>query len=251
MPRLQGGRHRDPAESRRRILLSILATFALAAAATSLWALDSPLGDDTAATEAATGAESATESPTARALPELLLDEAAIRMQEAEEAPTTEAAEETTEAAEEEGDGGGNGGGESGGGGGGGSGGGSSAHADAEGAVFDLVNDYRADNGCGALERDSRLDAAALLHAEDMAANDYFSHTSQDGRSPTDRANAQGYDGGVGENIAAGYPDAESVMEGWMNSEGHRANILNCDYSLIGVGAADRDGTIYWVQNFG
>jgi uncharacterized protein YkwD len=84
-----------------------------------------------------------------------------------------------------------------------------------------------------------------------MAANDYFDHTSQDGRSPTDRAAEQGYEGGVGENIAAGYPDADAVMEGWMNSEGHRANILNCDYDVIGIGVADRDGTLYWVQNFG
>ena len=84
-----------------------------------------------------------------------------------------------------------------------------------------------------------------------MAANDYFDHTSQDGRGPTERAAEQGYEGGVGENIAAGYPDAESVMEGWMNSEGHRANILNCDYDVLGVGVADRDGTLYWVQNFG
>jgi uncharacterized protein YkwD len=250
MPRLQGGRHRDPAESRRRIFLAILATFGLATAATSLWALDSPLDGDTAATEDATTAESPSASPTAQALPELLLDEAEIRPQDAEEAPTTEAAEETTTAAEEDGgEGGGDGGGGGGGDGGGGSGG--SEHAGAEADVFDLVNDQRADNGCGALERDSRLDAAALLHAEDMAVNDYFSHTSQDGRSPTDRANAQGYDGGVGENIAYGYPDAEAVMEGWMDSEGHRANILNCGYSVIGVGAADRDGTIYWVQAFG
>lgn len=247
MRRLQGGRHRDPAESRRRILLSILVTFGLAAAATSLWALDSPLEGDAAATGEAATAEDAAESPTAQALPELLLDEAAIQPQDAEEAPTTEAAEETATAAEED-DGGDTGG--SGGSGGGGSGG-DSEHADAEAAVFDLVNDRRAENGCGALERDGRLDAAALLHAEDMAVNDYFSHTSQDGRSPTDRANAQGYDGGVGENIAYGYPDAEAVMEGWMNSEGHRANILNCGYSVIGVGAYDRDGTIYWVQNFG
>ncbi|MCD0442717.1 CAP domain-containing protein [Glycomyces sp. A-F 0318] len=249
MRRLQGGRHRDPAESRRRILLSILVTFGLATAATSLWALDSPLDGDAASTEGAPETESAAAAPTAQALPELLLDEAAIQPQEAEEAPTTEAAEETTEAAEEDDDGGGDTGGSGGGDSGGGSG--DSEHADAESAVLDLVNDYRADNGCGSLDRDGRLDAAALLHAEDMAVNDYFSHTSQDGRSPTDRANEQGYDGGVGENIAYGYPDAEAVMEGWMNSEGHRANILNCGYSVIGVGAYDRDGTIYWVQNFG
>jgi len=245
MRRLQSGRHRDPKETRRRIFLAIIATFGLATAATSLWALDSPLEGNAASSEGATTPGSVAATVTAEALPELLLDEAEIRQQEPEEAPTTETAEETTAAAEEdEEDGGGSGGGDS-------DGDSSSAYADAEAEVFDLVNQARAEAGCGALERDSRLDKAALLHAEDMAANDYFSHDSQDGRSPTDRAAEQGYEGGVGENIAAGYPDAEAVMEGWMNSEGHRANILNCGYDVIGVGAADRDGTIYWVQDFG
>lgn len=248
MRRLQGGRHRDPVERRRRLFLAILATFALAAAATSLWALDSPLErrEDVSAEGAATLAEEAT------ALPELRIDEAAIRPQQAEEAPTTEAPETTPPEEDEGGSGGGDdnggGGGNSGGGGGGGD---SAPHASAEAAVLDLVNRHRADAGCGSLSRDSKLDTAARLHAEDMAANDYFSHTSLDGRSPTERAAEQGYQGGVGENIAYGYRDAEAVMEGWMNSEGHRANILNCGYDVIGIGVADRSGTLYWVQNFG
>lgn len=246
MRRLQGGRHRDRIEQRRRMLLIIPAVFGLTAGATSLWALGSPLdglavSDDapTTAMVETTGSEDATST---EALSDLATGEAGLRTQEPEEAPTTEEPEETTEAPAEEDEGG--------------SGGGedeaeSSPHADVEAAVADLVSNERAEAGCGTLERDSRLDAAARLHAEDMAVNDYFDHTSQDGRSPTDRAAEQGYDGGVGENIAAGYPDAASVMEGWMNSEGHRANILNCDYSVIGIGVADRDGTLYWVQNFG
>ncbi|RRS00297.1 CAP domain-containing protein [Glycomyces terrestris] len=246
MRRLQGGRHRDPAESTRRMFIAILASFGLAAGATSLWAVGSPLdGTEVAVADPTTSAEAsetAEESPTAAPLADL--DEAEILPQEAEEEPTTEAAEETTSAAEDEGDGGGSGGGED-------EGGSDAPHADAEAEVLAIVNDRRAENGCGDLSRDSRLDTAARLHAEDMAVNDYFDHTSQDGRSPTDRANEQGYEGGVGENIAYGYPDAAAVMEGWMNSEGHRANILNCDYDVIGIGAHDRDGTIYWVQMFG
>ncbi|PRY57712.1 CAP domain-containing protein [Glycomyces artemisiae] len=245
MRRLQGGRHRDPAESTRRMFIAILASFGLAAGATSLWAVGSPLdGTEAASQDPATSASSsaaAEESPTVSPLADL--QEAEILPQEAEEEPTTEAAE-TTTAAEEEDDGGGSGGGDDG-------GGDDAPYADAESEILGIVNDRRAENGCGDLARDSRLDTAARLHAEDMAENDYFDHTSQDGRTPTDRANAQGYEGGVGENIAMGYPDAESVMEGWMNSEGHRANILNCGYDVIGIGAYDRDGTIYWVQMFG
>jgi uncharacterized protein YkwD len=230
--------------------MTILAAFGLAAAATSLWALNSPLdgvaashGGAPTSAEASATAESASAPET---LSGLAPGEPGIRSQEPEAVPTTEAPPETTEAPppddEDEGDtGGGGGGGQE----------ESAPHADLEAAVADLVNRERGDAGCGNLERDSRLDTAARLHAEDMAANDYFSHDSQDGRSPTDRANDQGFEGGVGENIAQGYPDAEAVMDGWMNSEGHRANLLNCDYDVIGIGVADRDGTLYWVQNFG
>lgn len=246
MRRLQGGRHRDRIEQRRRMLLLIPAVFGLTAAATSLWALGSPLDGLAVSDDAPTTAMVETTAPeeaiSAEALADLATGEAGLRTQEPEESPTAEEPEETTEAPAEEDEGG--------------SGGGedeaeSSPYADVEAAVADLVTSERAEAGCGSLERDSRLDTAARLHAEDMAVNDYFDHTSQDGRSPTDRAAEQGYEGGVGENIAAGYPDAASVMEGWMDSEGHRANILNCDYSVIGIGVADRDGTLYWVQNFG
>lgn len=246
MRRLQGGRHRDRAEHRRRMLMLIPAIFGLTAGATSLWALGSPLDGLDVSGDAPTTAvveTTRTEDPSSPETPvQDAPGEAGIRTQEAEEVPTTETPEETTEAPTEADDGGSGGGEDE---------AGSSPHADVEAAVADLVDQERADAGCGALERDSRLDAAARLHAEDMAANDYFDHTSQDGRGPTERAAEQGYEGGVGENIAAGYPDAEAVMEGWMNSEGHRANILNCDYSVLGVGVADRDGTLYWVQNFG
>ncbi len=81
-----------------------------------------------------------------------------------------------------------------------------------------------------------------------MATKDYFSHTSLDGSSMSDRIDRQGYAWRrLAENIAAGYPSPEAVVEGWMNSPGHRANILNCDLTEIGVGHYQR----YWTQNFG
>jgi uncharacterized protein YkwD len=245
MRRPQGGRHRDRIEQRRRMLLTIPAVFGLAAAATSLWALGSPLDGLAVSDEAPTTATVETTAAEDETSPEILSEptagDAGIRTQEAEEVPTTEAAETTTEESAEEDEGGSGDEGES----------DSGPYADVEADVADLVDAERDGAGCDPLERDSRLDTAARLHAEDMAANDYFDHTSQDGSSPSDRAAEQGYEGGVGENIAMGYPDAAAVMEGWMNSEGHRANILNCDYDVIGIGVADRDGTLYWVQSFG
>lgn len=120
--------------------------------------------------------------------------------------------------------------------------------------VVRLVNVARSDAGCSPLRVDSRLATAARLHSEDMAARSYFSHTSLDGRSPWDRMRAQGYPNGSGENIAAGYSTPASVMTGWMNSSGHRANILNCSSTSIGVGvgrnSASTYGT-YWTQDFG
>ena len=119
--------------------------------------------------------------------------------------------------------------------------------------VLTLVNAERAKAGCGALATSSALQAAAQGHSADMAANDYFSHTSQDGRSFSDRIRAAGYTGGaIAENIAAGQATASAVMTSWMNSSGHRANILNCAYRYLGVGYA-KGGTYgtYWTQDFG
>jgi uncharacterized protein YkwD len=118
--------------------------------------------------------------------------------------------------------------------------------------VVELVNAARADAGCGPVHTDPRLDAAALAHSQDMIARDYFSHTTPDGISPWDRARAAGYDVPTGENIALGQADAASVMDAWMTSEGHRANILNCASRAIGTGLAiDTSGTPYWTQMFG
>jgi uncharacterized protein YkwD len=118
--------------------------------------------------------------------------------------------------------------------------------------VVRLVNLARATAGCGALRVDSRLTTAARLHSEDMALRNYFSHTSLDGRSPWDRIEAQGYTAGSGENIAAGQSTPAAVMDAWMKSTGHRANILSCSNRAIGVGIG-RGGSYgtYWTQDFG
>jgi uncharacterized protein YkwD len=121
-----------------------------------------------------------------------------------------------------------------------------------EAEVVEITNEKRVKNGCDTLLRvDDRLVAAAQGHSADMAARDYFDHISPEGEGPGDRTAAQGYPEWSGENIALGYPTPESVVAGWMASDGHRANILNCDSVAIGVGAADSEDGIYWTQVFG
>ena len=121
------------------------------------------------------------------------------------------------------------------------------------GQVLSLVNSERAKAGCGAVRANSALQRAAQGHSADMAAKDYFSHTSKDGRTFADRIRAAGYEGGtIGENIAAGQSTASSVMRSWMASSGHKANILNCSFTALGVGYA-KGGSYghYWTQDFG
>ena len=114
--------------------------------------------------------------------------------------------------------------------------------------VITLVNDRRAQAGVRALRFDPALARAAQAHAEDMLARNYFDHVSPDGRRFSDRAAAAGYQGfATGENIAQGQRSAVEVMNAWMNSSGHRRNILSSDSNEIGVGVAGRT----WVQVFG
>jgi uncharacterized protein YkwD len=85
-----------------------------------------------------------------------------------------------------------------------------------------------------------------------MATANYFSHTGRDGRSPSQRVNAAGYTAqAVGENIAAGYGSMAAVVDGWMGSEGHCANLMSASYSQMGLacarGSASQYG-IYWTQ---
>ena len=118
--------------------------------------------------------------------------------------------------------------------------------------VANLVNSERAEQGLTALQKDSRLAALAQQKAEDMAKNQYFSHTSPTYGSAFDMLKAAGYSyKTAGENIAMGQKSAASVMDGWMHSSGHRANILHTSYEKIGVGyAVSADGMPYWVQIF-
>lgn len=118
--------------------------------------------------------------------------------------------------------------------------------------VVRLVNQERAAAGLGSLASDSQLADAAQKKAEDMAKNGYFSHTSPTYGSAFDMLKAAGISyRTAGENIAKGQKTAETVMNGWMNSSGHRANILSSGYTRIGVGfAVDGSGTPYWVQIF-
>ena len=120
------------------------------------------------------------------------------------------------------------------------------------GQILTRVNAERAKVGCKAVVLDARLTAAAAGHAQDMATNNYFSHTSRDGRTFVDRITAQGYPVPRSENIAAGQPTVTAVMDAGMASAGHRANILDC--SAVAMGAASAKGGtygIYWVQDFG
>lgn len=117
--------------------------------------------------------------------------------------------------------------------------------------VVRLANVERAKNGCGPLSDDPKLKTAALGHSKDMAARDYFSHTSPEGGSAGDRITAAGYSWSTwGENIARGQQTPESVMEAWMNSPGHKANILNCSFTALGVGVHIASGGPWWTQNF-
>ena len=120
-----------------------------------------------------------------------------------------------------------------------------------EAAVLDLVNQERAAAGCAPVAADAGLARVARAHSADMRDRGYFSHTTPDGLSPWDRAAAAGVQGASAENIAQGYGDAASVMAGWMDSPGHRANILDCSNTRLGTGVADGDGGPWWTQLFG
>lgn len=115
-----------------------------------------------------------------------------------------------------------------------------------------LVDQVRARAGCGGLRWDARLASAAAGHSADMVQRRYFDHASPDGETPWDRAHAAGYPDPSAENIAAGSPTFDATMLQWMNSPGHRANILNCKFVAMGIGEAD-GGPMrhYWTQMFG
>ncbi|TXS22576.1 CAP domain-containing protein [Streptomyces sp. ms191] len=117
--------------------------------------------------------------------------------------------------------------------------------------VVRLVNQQRALVGCTPVTADSGLSALADAFSRDMAARGFFDHTDPDGATPWVRAQKAGIANMGGENIARGQVDAAAVMQSWMASDGHRANILNCDFKTIGVGVHFADGGPWWTQDFG
>lgn len=151
---------------------------------------------------------------------------------------------------------GGNSGGGNTGGGDGGSGGGSGTTQVEEEKLLGLINDFRALNGQPALSRNSKLDTAALNHSQDMANRGYSSHNSPEGSTPDQRIVAAGYSySWWGENIyksAPGDASAQAAFTFWVNSSGHRTNMLSSNFTQIGIGRATAvDGRTYWTNTFG
>jgi uncharacterized protein YkwD len=117
--------------------------------------------------------------------------------------------------------------------------------------VLALTNAQRTKHGCRPLRVDSRLTRVAQQHSAEMADDGYFSHGSANGRSYSQRQISAGYsaDKTGGENIARGYPTAKIVMRIWMNSPPHRENILECQFTTIGIGYVSKGD--FWTQEFG
>lgn len=115
--------------------------------------------------------------------------------------------------------------------------------------VIRLVNQIRRENGLNELTYDWELCRVARIKSQDMKENGYFSHTSPTYGSPFQMMKSFGIRyKSAGENIAKGQPSPEAVVNAWMNSSGHRANILNSAFTHIGVGYAS--GGSYWTQMF-
>jgi uncharacterized protein YkwD len=122
--------------------------------------------------------------------------------------------------------------------------------------IVSMVNQQRAAAGLNPLQLNTELTSAAQSYSQYMATAGFFAHDAPDGSTPKTRQEAAGYTNAVvwGENIAAGQPDPQSVMTAWMNSPGHRANILFRGFTEIGVGIYQAPGSqygIYWTQEFG
>ncbi|PFA70188.1 sporulation protein [Bacillus sp. AFS015802] len=115
--------------------------------------------------------------------------------------------------------------------------------------VVELTNQERAKQGLPALKVDAELSKVAREKSRDMQANNYFSHTSPTYGSPFDMMKQFGIEySSAGENIAMGQQTPEEVVQAWMNSEGHRKNIMSPNYTHIGVGYVENGN--YWTQQF-
>jgi uncharacterized protein YkwD len=126
-----------------------------------------------------------------------------------------------------------------------------SSAAVAEAEVLRLVNAERAKAGCSPVTPNGPLRKLAEAFSADMAARNFFDHTDPDGKDPWQRAAALGISDLGGENIARGQTTPQDVMNAWMGSPGHRANILNCDFTTLGVGVQFGSGGPWWTQDFG
>jgi uncharacterized protein YkwD len=118
------------------------------------------------------------------------------------------------------------------------------------------VNGVRAQENLGPLVLCSTLVSAAQAHSDDQARTANMSHNGSDGSTMTDRLNRSGYlpaPGGwtIAENVAWNYASVDAVLNGWMNSPGHRANLMNASLAHVGFGLTDNGGGPYWTQNFG
>jgi hypothetical protein len=126
----------------------------------------------------------------------------------------------------------------------------------AEQEVLDLINEERARNGLGALVATQTLDAAAAWLAADLSTIESLNHTDTLGRGLRDRLNAFDYPGNstIRENIAAGYSTPAAVVQGWINSPGHYANILAPEATAAGIALYEAPGTkfrFFWAMDFG
>ncbi|MCW2143428.1 putative conserved protein YkwD, contains CAP (CSP/antigen 5/PR1) domain [Actinoplanes cyaneus] len=127
-----------------------------------------------------------------------------------------------------------------------------SAEQSLQADIFRLVNEERVDHGCAALTANDQLTEAARAHSAWMGRTGAFSHTGRAGSNFVSRAKAAGFAHPSAENIAWGYRSAEEVVTGWMNSPGHRANILNCRSKTVGTAAVyAQNGAPYYTQDFG
>jgi uncharacterized protein YkwD len=115
-----------------------------------------------------------------------------------------------------------------------------------------LINSYRSAHGVAGVTADKRITTAAEAHSTDQAQRNKMTHTGANGSNAGQRLNVMGYSWKTwGENVAAGQPNCSNVMTAWMNSAGHRANILNPAFAHVGIGAVkSSNGTMYWTLDF-
>ena len=120
--------------------------------------------------------------------------------------------------------------------------------------IVELINHERISRALTALVADPRLMAAAQSHSQDMASQEFFDHTGSDGSTPGDRITAEDYPWTFfAENLGCGYPTAEAMVQGWLDSPGHRANMLAPEAVHIGIGLVsdpDTDCGYYWTSDF-